>query len=443
MNSVAVIVLDTLRKDSFDDHFEWLPGTRFENAYSTSNWTAPAHASLFTGRYGSEVGVDAKSRQFDPERPALPSVLSSRGYTTRGFSANHNASAQNGFDEGFDEFVNPSTIKNPGRTDAMDWERFLAGTDATGSKLYLEAVLECVRGDHATLPSLKAGIAQKSSRGWFDEQIPDSGASTVLDRVRDTDFGPQEFLFVNLMETHTPYDPPEPFNTVGEGVSVTLRDTFDGVASPDRVEQAYDDSVRYLSDVYERLYAELTNHFDYVVTLADHGEMLGEEGLWNHTYGLYEPVTHIPLVVSKTDGSNRASVDEPVSLLDVHATIAGLAGADVESRGADLRDGVPSTDRLAEYRGLIPYAKQGLRDAGVETGEIERYDEHFSALVGADGGYAIAYEDRVESETLDEETARERLSTVQADVKSRVPTGGEAEPLDAATRDRLEELGYI
>lgn len=443
MSSVAVVVLDTLRKDTFDKHFGWLPGTRFENAYSTSNWTAPAHASLFTGRYGSEVGVDATARQFDPEEPSLAEAFADNGYTTRGFSANHNASAQNGFDRGFEEFVNPSTLKHPGRENALDWERFLAETDATGKRLYLEAIAACLRGDHATLPSLRAGLDRKTNRDWFGDAVPDSGAATILDRVRETDFTGPVFLFVNFMEAHTPYDPPEAFNSTGEGVTVTLRDTFDGVAAPNVVKRAYDDAARYLSNVYERVYAELSDDFDYVVTLSDHGEMLGEEGLWNHTYGLYQPVTQVPLVVTETGTDTRASVTEPVSLLDAHATIASLGGLDVDSRGQDLRSGIAPRDRLAEYRGLIPFAKEALREAGVAAEEIDRYDEHCSALVGADGGYAIEFGDHVESDDLPPAAVQERLAAIESDLDRSVPAGDDAEELDAATRDRLEELGYI
>jgi len=47
--SIALVVLDTLRKDSFDEHFDWLEGVRYDNAWSTSHWTHPAHGSLFTG----------------------------------------------------------------------------------------------------------------------------------------------------------------------------------------------------------------------------------------------------------------------------------------------------------------------------------------------------------------------------------------------------------
>lgn len=56
MGNIALVVLDTLRKDLFDAHFGWMPGERFEHAWSTTHWTAAAHASLFTGLYPSEAG---------------------------------------------------------------------------------------------------------------------------------------------------------------------------------------------------------------------------------------------------------------------------------------------------------------------------------------------------------------------------------------------------
>jgi arylsulfatase A-like enzyme len=65
--NVAIVVLDTLRKDAFDREFDWLPGRRFSAAYSTGSWTVPAHASLFAGKYPSELGVHSKNRFLDCE----------------------------------------------------------------------------------------------------------------------------------------------------------------------------------------------------------------------------------------------------------------------------------------------------------------------------------------------------------------------------------------
>jgi hypothetical protein len=86
MTRVVLAVLDTLRKDAFDSHFEWPPGLRFENAWSTSHWIVPSHASLFTGRYGSEIGSKVNSKRLNISSPVLSEELSELGVSTRAFS---------------------------------------------------------------------------------------------------------------------------------------------------------------------------------------------------------------------------------------------------------------------------------------------------------------------------------------------------------------------
>ena len=437
--SVALVVLDTLRKDRFDEYFDWLPGRRFENAYTTANWTAPAHASLFTGQYGTEVGVTAKSRTLACGQPVLPEQLRAAGYETIGLSANPNVSSSNRFDRGFDEFVNPTYLKNPGRDDLVDWEQFVSKTDSTGPRLYLEGLWETLRGEYAAVPSLRYGLGIFLGSDQLRKTVPDDGATTVRERVTEMRPDGDTFLFVNLMEAHTPYDPPEPYNTLGEPVQVTLQDTFTGVDDPDRVRTGYDDAARYLADIYEEIFAQLEEKFDYVVTLSDHGEMLGEEGLWNHTYGLYKPVTHVPLVVSGPGLSGDCS--RPVSLLDVHRTILEIAGVDAESRGHDLREETERRDYLSQYRGLIEVAIDRLREVGVSDEEIESYDEPFDALVGGEGEYAIDTPDELRTDGVSAAEARRRLTEIRDTIVPLEP-GEDDEELDDDVMSQLEDLGY-
>lgn len=435
MTNIAVVVLDTLRKDTFDDHFGWLPGTRFDRAYSTANWTAPAHASLFTGCYGSEVGVTAKSRALDCPEPSLPELFHEAGYRTRGISANHNVSTKNNFDRGFDEFVNPSKLKNPGNENVLDWEAFLASTDATGPELYLRALAACVFSEYDTLESIRTGLGRKRSE--------DSGAAAALERLEAMAFGDREFVFLNLMEAHTPYDPPEPYNSVGGPVSVGIRSTFEGVDDPETVKRAYDDAARYLSDVYKRIFEALAADFDYIVTLSDHGEMLGEHGVWNHTYGLYPEVTHVPLVVTEVANPVDERRDDPVSLLDLHRTLLGLADVDGTSRGRDLRLPPEPQDRLAEYDGLIEHSKKELRTAGMSEAEIAAYDASFAALVGADGAYGVDSVDAAYYEGIDARDTRARIDDIYTDIERRAIEMDDDDDLGEETLEQLRELGYI
>jgi len=383
MTNIALIVLDTLRKDRFDEYFEWIPGLRFENVYSTANWTAPSHASMFSGHYGSEIGVDAKSPAL-PDEPLLPRQLQKSGYTTRALSANHVAAAEHKFDQGFDEFIGPTQILG-GDTNIFDWEKFQSNhSEISDVKKYAIGVWKCLVDDCSTLPSLRAGflISQNKENKIGQD---DSGAKSVLKTIQDTKFGKDEFLFVNLMEAHSPYDPPESYKT-GNSQRVTIKNTFTGVSEPEEVRAAYDQSVKYLSDIYREIHEELSQTFDFIITVADHGECLGENGYWGHAYGLFPEITHVPLVISGNglDGT----VETPASLIDVYQTILDLADISGDSRGQSLLNGPEIIPRLAEYRGLLPFAQQSLKQLDLSDNKIRRHNNHLYAVIDSSGyGY--------------------------------------------------------
>ena len=79
-------------------------GVRFDRAFSTSSWTLPAHASLFTGQWPHELGVDWKSAMRD-DVPTLAGYLAEHGYETAGFAANvEYCNRQTGLARGFAHF---------------------------------------------------------------------------------------------------------------------------------------------------------------------------------------------------------------------------------------------------------------------------------------------------------------------------------------------------
>lgn len=383
--TIALVVLDTLRKDAFDEHFDWLDGVRYENAWSPSHWTVPAHGSLFTGRYATETGVHAQSPAFSYDGPILTEQLRDAGYTTRAFSANIRVSEPFRFHRGFDEFTGNWRVRSID-DDVFDWEQFIDETRDAGPLRYPHGVWKCFAGDCATLPSLKMGLMLKA-RDLTLGPASDDGATEALSYVQETAFGDHEFLFVNLMEAHTPYNPPKSYRTVDSPGQDGLEATLTGsTVDPEQVRTAYRDSVRYLSDIYREIHSELVKSFDYVITLADHGEMLGEYDSWEHICGLYPELTHIPLVVS---GPGAAEFPDPsrrlTSLLDVHRTICDLAGIEAtHSRGQSLQVTEGHDELLTEYHGLTDRRTSGLLDRGFDPALFEGFDREFNGLVEAD-----------------------------------------------------------
>lgn len=436
MTNIALVVLDTLRYDMFESHFGWLPGTRFDNAWSTSHWTVPAHASLFTGKYASEVGIYAGAQTFDCEEPLLAERLSDAGFTTRAFSANPNISSTFHGDRGFDQFERSWRLEGMDE-DLFDWDDFIARTRGEGSGRYLRALKECVTGDCRTLPSLRHGLRLKLRDTHFDHGVEDDGISTALELVRETEFADEEFLFMNLMEAHTPYDPPAEWKTVDvelDGLVATM-DSPD--YSPEDIRQAYEDSVRYLSHMYEMMFEDLKQEFDLIITLSDHGELLGEHDAWEHLFGIYPEVTHVPLSIYHGEDT-IVRRQESVSILDVHRTVLEAAEIESDTRGYHLLDDQDDHEFLVESHGLPERNKQALRGRGYEN--LDFLNQWLQGIVSEEYYGYETYEGFEEMGTSPFDDPRERITELDEDLNKR--TGTEDEELDEQVMNQLADLGY-
>ncbi len=79
-------------------------GIRFDSAQSTSSWTLPSHASMFTGRWPHELSASWRT-PLDRTYPTLAEFLSSEGYATAGFIANTRyCASDSGLGRGFTEY---------------------------------------------------------------------------------------------------------------------------------------------------------------------------------------------------------------------------------------------------------------------------------------------------------------------------------------------------
>ncbi|ELZ29663.1 arylsulfatase [Halosimplex carlsbadense 2-9-1] len=442
MTNIALVVLDTLRKDTFDDHFDWLPGVRFENAWSPTAWTTPAHAALFGGAYPSELGVYAKTQSLDCTRPVLAEALSEAGYRTRAFSANANIAAAFEFDRGFDEFRH-SWRGRKHDEDIFDWGNFVSETQDQGPSRFLRAVYECLIGDVDTVASLDYGVRMKA-RDMGIESVAgaDDGARLALEHIRETEFGDQEFFFANLMEVHGPYNPPSEYRQGEYTGSPNIDDTIgDGPdESVETIRGAYEDCARYLSDVYSDIFAALREEFDYVITLADHGELFGEDGAWAHNHGIYPDLVHVPLsVYDGREGTTHR--EDPVSLIDVHRTILGLAGASALSRGHDLLGEIPERDLLVERYGLRTNRIEQMPANGYDDTVIEWYDQPLEGIVLHDAGYAYETLDGVEDGGIDDADPWSRLDALR-DHLDEAAVSPDEETVPEDVQARLEDLGY-
>lgn len=252
--------------------------------------------------------MHAKSVQLDCDRQTIAELLRDAGYTTRAHSSNTGISPSLNFDRGFDYFDGSWRVKQY-QDGYTPWAEFLK-QDGGVKRNLIRGLWSTLRNRNQLIPSLQLMMQVVFRNHPLGFRLGfDSGAKDALRYVRSTQFDDEnEFLFMNLMEAHAPYAPPYEYQTVGkpkipEPIQWTVNSVTGESPQSQHYYSAYEDSVRYLSDMYESIFAELKTEFDYIITVADHGDLFGEHGSWEHLEGVYPEVTQVPLVIS--DGSMK------------------------------------------------------------------------------------------------------------------------------------------
>lgn len=331
--NVILIVLDTVRAQSLSLYGyprDTTPnlrklgakGVRFDRAFATAPWTAPSHASMFTGRWSHEMSV-GWNQPLDKTTPTLAEFLGEHGYGTAGFVANTTyCSYETGLDRGFvhyeDYDVTPRAI------------------------LLCSALVQRALNFVQTHPNVAR---------WLDGAVSDTTHRKSAARInadflgwvnhhRDRPF----FAFLNYFDAHHPYLLPEladapAFGRRPETYSEvrTLKTWWDldkrkiGARDVELAIDSYDRCITYLDHQIGRLFEELERREllrdTLVVITADHGEHLGEQALFGHGCSLYLSELHVPLlIIAPGNVPEKRVIAEPVSLRDLPATIVDRLG---------------------------------------------------------------------------------------------------------------------
>ena len=171
---------------------------------------------------------------------------------------------------------------------------------------------------------------------WADTRTLDAATLTdaALARVRTLPAAgePRAFLWIHYFDPHEPY---------------ALHDLPAGASAPAR----YDAEVRAVDDALAHLVAGLATlaRPTLLVVTADHGEEFGEHGGAYHGSSLYDEQLRVPLVVAAIGRPLApASIDTPVSLVDVAPTVTALLGsARFTGEGRNLTNDGAARDLLA------------------------------------------------------------------------------------------------
>ncbi len=448
--NVVVILIDTLRADHLSfygyshETAEFLSGlakksTVFANAFSTSTWTAPATASLFTAAYPEEhtvvrglfahrqvIGEIQEKGWSNIDVNAIPASLATLpermravGYRTFGITANFNIGEEMGFARGFDRF-----------------ERIVA----RGSALNAKRVTGAKQEDAATnvLATLRTWTAEIRKPSPY-------------------------FLYLHFNDPHGPLTRHARWYRTTESdsdVRTTGADTRN-YKRHGRWIPVYDSEIGFVDDVIGTVFEELAlgDGNTIVVVVADHGQAFGDKGVrggHGPPVGLLGVVNRIPfLVYAPKQGVAPGRVTESVSLVDVAPTLFELVGqrdqlADRAGRSLVpfLRDNAPDREkRLRELRDRALFAHV-VAPRRQKKPDLRGVIQHGWKLV-TDGYSTELYhldEDPLELKDL-AATERDRAARLRLLIEARsagpaVANESRSVEVNAGDLERLRALGY-
>lgn len=200
---------------------------------------------------------------------------------------------------------------------------------------------------------MEAGPAVRTNQLDFDEEVMYKSTQYLYDHVRQR--GEQPFcLTVSLTHPHDPYAMTKEFWDLYEDVDIPLpktpaipQDKQDphsqrvlkcidlwGHEIPDErikaARRAYYAACSYVDDNIGKLLRVLDNcglrDNTIVVFTGDHGDMLGERGLW-YKMVWYENSSRVPMIINAPKLFTPKRVPENVSTLDLLPTFVDLVGA--------------------------------------------------------------------------------------------------------------------
>jgi len=338
--NVLLVTIDTTRADHVGDP-RVTPrlarlgdeGIVFENAWAGCNSTTPSHASILTGTRVREHGAQDNRSMLHMDNNTIAELFREAGYHTAAAVSVRHLQSGTGFGQGFDRFRSAVEDSN------LDGSRTI------------EPVLSWMES-------------------WKGEPF---------------------FMWIHLFDPHIPYGPPEAFKSsfaensekpipsmtevpptvpeVDEEVPVHL-EWLGEINCHDHVKFLYSAGVGYADHLVDRLLCALEKarilKNTAVVVTADHGESLGEHGIWYDHAGLFNESLKIPMIIKIPGGPEGARVADPVSCLDIAPTLVALCGLEPDRlmRGMNLigiaeKGGDPDRKMWFEYPRLM---QVGFRD---------------------------------------------------------------------------------
>lgn len=321
-------------------------GVVFEKNYCNFPLCVPSRASMLAGRLANAIGSWDNAAELPGGVPTVAHYLRTVGYHTVLCGKMHfiGPDQVHGYNERITTDIYPSNFAW-----TPDW---IEGERYRPTGINMSAVVD-------------AGTCVRSLQLDYDEEVEHAGVQKLHDLARFLE-GRPFFLTVSFTHPHSPYIitrdywdlydhedidlpavPPIPVDEQDQmsrwlhyAHAGDLHDVTDEHVR--RARHAYYGMTSYIDDKVGRLMKTLNDtglaDDTIVIFTSDHGEMLGERGMW-YKQSFYEWSCRVPLIVSYPKGYRPGRVSRNTSLVDLLPTLMDMATDGHEPEYASPMDG--------------------------------------------------------------------------------------------------------
>ena len=330
-------------------------GVLFESAYSSSPLCTPARYAFMTGQNISQCGGYDNAAYMPSTMPTFAHYIRLMGYKTCLSGKMHFVGADqlHGFEERLTTDIYPADF---------GWIPDWTNADERIDLWY-----------HNMSSIKQAGIASITNQLAYDDEVGAQSMRAIYDHARSEDERPL-CLVTSFIHPHDPYATRQKYWDLYKDVdiqppSVPRPNATDQDAHNKRLEKvialdavdvsdeeiinarrAYYGNVSYVDEWLGRLRTTLDDcgmgEDTTIIFTSDHGDMLGEFGLW-YKMSFREWSCRIPMIVHRPDRFKSRHVEQPIAQVDVLPTLIDIAH---EGKGMPKPDAI---DPL-HGRSLVP-----------------------------------------------------------------------------------------
>ena len=312
-------------------------GALFQNAYSSSPLCTPARYAFMTGQNVSRCRGYDNAAYMPSTMPTFAHYLRMMGYRTCLSGKMHFVGADqlHGFEERVTTDIYPADF---------GWVPDWTNPDRRIDLWY-----------HNMSSVTQAGVAYITNQLAYDDEVGAQAMRVIYDHARSEDPRPL-CLVASFIHPHDPYAARQKYWDLYDDVDISLpsvtrpsvqpdphNQRLENVIAIDSVElgdqqiinarRAYYANVSYVDEWLGRLRDTLDecglNENTTIILTADHGDMLGEYGLW-YKMSFREWACRIPMIINQPTELSPRKVGQPVSLVDVLPTLMDIASAGVD-----------------------------------------------------------------------------------------------------------------